>query len=113
MSSIQKPTFFQMELNMQKLLSSDEFRFVVDYFQKMDFSNRDVYANWLAQTYYFVSHSVRLSSLAAAKLPVDCPIGQRMAAHTVEEKGHHAVAIKDIEALGKKISDYPPLGVTN
>jgi hypothetical protein len=98
---------------MQELLKSNEFRFVVDYFKHMDFSDREIYANWLAQTYYFVSHSVRLSSLAAAKLPVDSAIGQRMAAHTVEEKGHHTVAIKDIESLGKKITDYPPFGVTS
>jgi len=98
---------------MKKLLSSPEYRYVVDYFQKMDFSDKDVYANWLAQTYYFVSHSVRLSALGASKLPVDSPIGKRMAAHTIEETGHHTIAMKDIEGLGRKISDFPAFGVTN
>lgn len=100
-------------MDMEKLLESKDLKFVVDYFKRMDFSDVDTYANWLAQTYYFVSHSVRLSSLAAASLPVDCPIGKRMAAHTVEEKGHHTVALKDIESLGKTLADYPPFGVTN
>ena len=98
---------------MTELLSSREFQFVVSYFKKMNFRDPEVYGNWLAQTFYFVSHSVRLSALGASKLPVDCPIGKRMVAHTMEEKGHHTIAHKDIEALGRRIDDYPPFGVTN
>ncbi|WP_413561444.1 iron-containing redox enzyme family protein [Bdellovibrio sp. HCB209] len=98
---------------MNELLKSKEFRFVVDYFKTMDFTNKEVYANWLAQTYYFVSHSVRLSALGAARLPVDSAVGKRMVAHTIEEKGHHTVAEKDIENLGLRLADFPAFGVTN
>lgn len=98
---------------MRELLNSKEYKHVLNYFNKIDFSDKRIYANWLAQTYYFVSHSVRLSSLGASKLDVDCPIGKRMQAHTSEEKGHHVLARKDIEKLGYKIEDFPAFGVTN
>src|SRR5687767_1252839 len=96
-----------------ELTDSANFRFVIDYFRRVDFSKRDIYANWLAQTYYFVSHSVRLSALGASKLDVDHPLSKRMVAHTREETGHHLIAKRDIEALGRKLEDYPQLGVTS
>jgi hypothetical protein len=99
--------------NISELLRSSEFKFVLDYFRRVEFSNRQIYANWLAQTHYFVSHSVRLSALGASRLDVDHPLSRRMVAHTKEEMGHHIVAKRDIEALGKKLEDYPALGVTN
>jgi hypothetical protein len=98
---------------MNHLLESPEFRFVIDYFRTVDFSNRDAYANWLAQTYYFVSHSVRLSALGASALDVDHPLAKRMVAHTREETGHHLLARRDIEGLGKNLSDFPVFGVTS
>jgi uncharacterized ferritin-like protein (DUF455 family) len=97
---------------MKELLKSREFQDVLKYFKELDFEDPNVYANWLAQTYYFVSHSVRLSALGTSKLPVDSDVGKRMLAHTVEEKGHHTVAMKDIEALGMSINDLPAFGVT-
>lgn len=98
---------------MRDLLNSSEYKFVVNYFKSMDFADREVYANWLAQTYYFVCHSTRLSALGASRLSVDDPVGKRMFAHTIEEKGHHMLALKDLEELGKDIKDYQPYGVTN
>ena len=99
--------------DMKELLGSPRFRFVLDYFRTLDFSNPDVYANWLAQTYYFVSHSVRLSALGASRLDVDHPLSKRMVAHTREETGHHLLAKRDIEALDRDLDDFPQLGVTS
>jgi hypothetical protein len=98
---------------MKKLLKSNEYKFVIDYFKSMDFKDKNIYGNWLAQTFYFVSHSVRLSALGGSKLPADSEVGKRMLAHTIEEKGHHTIALKDIAGLGKKIEDFPAFGVTN
>lgn len=96
-----------------ELTDSSDFRFVIDYFRALDFTDPEVYANWLAQTYAFVSHSVRLSALGASRLDVDHPLAKRMVAHTTEEKGHHLLAKHDIEALGRSLANYPSLGVTN
>jgi thiaminase len=95
------------------LIESPRFRFVLDYFRTLDFADPDVYANWLAQTCYFVSHSVRLSALGASRLDVDHPLSKRMVAHTKEEAGHHLLARRDIEALGRDLRDFPQLGVTS
>lgn len=98
---------------MHDLLNCKEYRFVIEYFKETPFTVREVYADWLAQTYHFVCHSTRLSALGASKLSVDDPVGKRMAAHAIEEKGHHTLALKDLESLGMNIPDFPPHGVTN
>lgn len=97
----------------RELTDSPDFRFVIDYFRALDFTDPEVYANWLAQTYAFVSHSVRLSALGASRLDADEALAKRMVAHTTEEKGHHLLAKHDIEALGRSLADYPSLGITN
>jgi thiaminase len=98
---------------MHDLLESPRFRSVLDFFRTLDFENPAVYANWLAQTYHFVSHSVRLSALGASRLDVDDPLSKRMVAHTREEMGHHLLARRDIEALGLDPNAFPQLGVTS
>lgn len=97
----------------RELTDSPDFRFVIDDFRGTDFTDAEVYANWLAQTYAFVKHSVRLSALGASRLDADDPLAKRMVHHTAEEKGHHLLAKHDIEALGKSLDDYPAFGVTN
>ncbi len=94
-------------------LKSPEYKQVLNYLDTMDFSKREVYAHWLAQTYFFVSHSVRLSALGASKCDVDDPIGKRMATHTIEENGHHLLARKDLKTLGYNVADLPCYGVTS
>lgn len=99
-------------MNMSELLHSAKYKFVCEYFKNMNFSNPKVYASWLAQTHYFVKHSVRLSALGAAKCDVDSTLGNRMIAHTMEERGHHTLARKDIEHLGFKVEDFAEMGIT-
>ncbi|HPI41407.1 MAG TPA: iron-containing redox enzyme family protein [Pseudobdellovibrionaceae bacterium] len=98
--------------NTKELLESTNYRQVINLFQKMDFTKKEIYANWLAQTYYFVCHSVRLSSLGASRCDVDDPIGKRMAAHTIEEKGHHTIAKSDLKNLDENLENYPVFGLT-
>lgn len=96
----------------KELLKAKQFQSVLESFKNTNFTDRNVYANWLAQTYYFVSHSVRLSALGASKLSVHEPLSRRMIAHTTEEMGHHTIAQNDIRALGEKMEHFPELGVT-
>jgi hypothetical protein len=95
------------------LLHSSEYSFVQNYIQTLDFTHRRTYAQWLAQTFHFVSHSVRLSALGASAIDVDHPLARRMVAHTREETGHHNLARNDIRALEMDVADFPPFGVTN
>ncbi len=94
------------------LLESKQYLSTLEQFEKTDFANVETYSMWLAQTYYFVRHSVRLSALGAAALSVDDDLQKRMIAHTTEEMGHHTVAERDLSHLGKNVSEYPELGLT-
>lgn len=78
-----------------------------------DWTDRRVYAGWLAQTYYFVRHSSRLLALgaASAKLHEDT-LHRRMVSHLREEMGHDKVAALDIKNLGLSLDDFPELTTT-
>lgn len=68
------------------------------------------YADWLAQSAYFVSHSTRLlgSTIYKADKAQD-PFLRRSAQHILEEYGHESLALKDILGLGfdpQQFSEY-------
>lgn len=71
------------------------------------------YANWCAQTYYFVLHSTRLFAAAAAKCPLkDNQLHMQYISHLREEAGHENMALRDIKKLGFKIEDFTELPST-
>jgi hypothetical protein len=72
--------------------------------RKYPWDNKDFYAAWLAQTYYYVCHSTRLLAASAARFGVDQDdLHQRFREHMGEEKKHEALALKDLEALGYRV----------
>src|SRR3712207_1317678 len=72
------------------------------------------YANALAQTYYYVSHSTRLLAVSASRFALeDEALHRRFAAHMVEEKSHHLLAAHDLKVLGHSLTDFPELPATH
>ncbi len=69
------------------------------------FRDKDVYGEWLAQTYFFVRHSTSLLGYSMPFLK-DEKIRHHFEHHLSEESRHDLLAIKDIERLGKRITDY-------
>jgi hypothetical protein len=73
--------------------------------------NREFYAAWLSQTYFYVCHSTRLLAAAAARFGVDQDeLHLRFAAHMGEESRHEALALKDLEFLSfspKEVGELP------
>ncbi|MBC74436.1 MAG: hypothetical protein CME64_00315 [Halobacteriovoraceae bacterium] len=69
-------------------------------------SDREKYVNFLAQTYYFVCHSVPLLELAIRHSQNDDFI-KRSLEHIKEESGHEKIALHDLKKLGANIHDYP------
>jgi hypothetical protein len=68
------------------------------------------YADWLAQTYYYVRHSTRLLAASAARFALDArgnALHHRFAAHMAEEKQHEKLALHDIKELGFSIDSLP------
>ena len=72
------------------------------------------YANWCAQTYFFVSHSTRLLSLVAAYTKIEDPSGihHRFLKHSVEESGHEKVILRDLQSINYKIENFQELSET-
>ncbi|MCB0412026.1 MAG: iron-containing redox enzyme family protein [Bdellovibrionales bacterium] len=74
-------------------------------FREMDWADADVYANWLSQTYYFVSHTTRLLALAAGTaLLNEQNYHEQFLYHLKEEAGHEKLALNDLKALEKEVS---------
>jgi hypothetical protein len=68
------------------------------------------YADWLAQTYFYVHHSTRLLASAAARLPIDergDALHHRFASHMGEEKKHEKLCLHDLKMLGALIDNLP------
>jgi len=70
--------------------------------------NKKAYADFLAQTYYYVCHSTRLLALAAARFSQqEQHLHKRFVEHISEEKSHELLALRDLQKLGYSIKDFP------
>lgn len=76
--------------------------------------NKDFYASWLAQTYYFVQSSTRLIALTAAYMPLDRQDAHfRFIDHAKEERNHEILLERDIKSLDRKFSEIPEYSCTS
>lgn len=69
------------------------------------FQDKEIYAEWLAQTYFFVRHSTSLLGYALPHLKND-KLRRHFEHHLGEEERHDMLLLKDLEKLGKNIEDY-------
>lgn len=84
-----------------------------DALMKYPWERESAYANWLAQTYHFVRHTTTMIAMSAARFGVhDRPSHYQMIHHLSEERGHDLLLVKDLENLGWKIDQFPPLAET-
>lgn len=82
----------------------------LEYVSKMSLSirnypweNKVLYAEFLAQTYFYVCHSTRLLAASAARFPQeDQALHKRFLKHTDEENSHELLAMRDLQILGFK-----------
>lgn len=83
------------------------------FMSQINWADPSIYALWLAQSYYFVRHSTRLLSLAAAQAPFERDaIHKRFIDHVSEEKGHEHLALNDLRKLSFDIKNLPEFAVT-
>ncbi|WP_394823374.1 iron-containing redox enzyme family protein [Pendulispora albinea] len=74
---------------------------------------RRAYGDFMAQAYYWVSHSTRLLALAASRLGTgNEPQHRRLLEHAREENGHHLYAERDLRHLGMRVEDFSELAPT-
>ena len=76
--------------------------------QEFPWSDRERYALWLAQTYYYVRRVTHVLTAAAARTGID---DSELHAHflrsIVEERDHDALATHDLHELGFQIDSFP------
>lgn len=78
---------------------------------ELPWENEKFYANYLAQTYYYVSHSIRLLGLAIARLESDI-VRKRFVTHISEEHGHEKLCVNDLKFLGLTPGDFKEQSLT-
>jgi len=75
--------------------------------------DRRAYAEFLAQTFYYVRHSTRLLALAAGMIePGDRKAFDRYIKHIGEERNHELLARRDLEELGFELDQMPEMPAT-
>lgn len=77
----------------------------------LNWANREVYKEFVAQVYYFVSHSTRMLGLAMSTTENE-KYYDRLVDHIKEEDKHEKLALMDLKNLGGKIEEHPEAGIT-
>ncbi len=86
---------------------------IVHQYKNFPWHNKEVYGNYLAQTFHFVKHSTRLLASAAGRMDnTQEKIFRRFTKHISEEQSHEVLAERDLKNLGYNLSDFSELGIT-
>lgn len=76
-------------------------------YKNINFEDKVVYAQWLAQSYFFVRHSTRLLNLSSGLTPFELNFYHlRANEHAHEEKNHEKIILKDLKELGYEIDNF-------
>lgn len=80
---------------------------------KTDWTMPNTYANWLAQTHYYICHSTRILAAAGSRFQVDQDKFHIQAVeHAKEEKSHEKLTLADLKHMKFSINDFPELPST-
>lgn len=94
--------FFQKEIH------------ALDGIRAFPWSDPSAYAQFLAQTNYYVGHTTRLLAVSASRLSTDREkLHHRFLKHAAEERSHHLLAQNDLAALGFALEQLPELPATS
>lgn len=83
-------------------------------YENMPWDNKTFYANYMAQTFYYVRHSTRILALSAGRLDYENHqhVHLRFLKHLGEEANHEKLATNDLKFLGYNITDFKELNST-
>jgi hydroxymethylpyrimidine pyrophosphatase-like HAD family hydrolase len=94
----------------QKELNSLLCQFKQDFNPSL-LNDKFIYANWLAQTYYYVAHSTSLLGYSLPHLN-KMNFKRHFEKHLGEEAQHDLLVLKDLERLGFTLQDFPEQSLT-
>lgn len=90
-----------MKINLEK-----EMKITQDLVASLAWQDKKTVAYFLAQTYYYVSHSVKLLALCVGKFgDLDSEHEKRFLEHIKEESNHELMALSDLKKMGVEIID--------
>ncbi|MFG1499361.1 iron-containing redox enzyme family protein [Halobacteriovorax sp. XZX-3] len=78
---------------------------IIEEVRAIKFEDENVYANWLAQTYYYTSVSESILRTSAKHCKSE-ELSKRWLEHADEESGHENLALSDLKSLGYNICDF-------
>lgn len=84
---------------------------LTDRFMDNPWEDKEFYAQYLAQTYYYVCHSTKLLKYAADHCN-NPELKECLLHHVKEELGHEQWCLKDLKNLGYDIKSFPESRVT-
>jgi hypothetical protein len=80
---------------------------VLDSWEEFPWRSRPAYANWLAQTYFYIIHTARIIALAASRFDLaHDDFHRRMVHYLSEEADHDLLVLDDLRALGHSIDEF-------
>lgn len=86
---------------------------MVQSLEEFPWDSKIAYAEFLAQTYYYIRHSTRLLAASASRFSQeDQAMHKRFMKHSDEENSHELLAVRDLQKLGYKMEDFPELPQT-
>lgn len=102
-----------LEKPLEKVLTA-ELEKSTFHLNNCNWDNIKFYADYVAQTFYYVRHSTRLLALSASRLNYEQEqmIHLRFIKHLGEESNHEKLALNDLKHLGFSIDDFPELNTT-
>lgn len=84
-----------------------------DRFSEFKWENESVYAEYLAQSFYYIRHSTKMLALSAGYIGFDdAKVFRRMVRHIGEEMSHEILCTRDLEVLGKSLDTYEEMPAT-
>jgi hypothetical protein len=85
----------------------------LDLIREFPWQDRGIYGQFLAQTYYYTSHTTRLLGLCASRIGIEREkLHHRFLRHAAEERSHHLLAERDVRSLGLRLGEMPELPAT-
>lgn len=94
-------------------LFQEQLNYAKEFIPTLPWENERFYANFLAQTYYFVCHSTRLLGRSMSYFVHNQEdLYRRFKDHISEEDAHEKIALSDLKKLGYEIAQFPELAVT-
>lgn len=97
-----------------KNILENEAKKISSIFNQIGLQDTRTYANWLAQTYFYVNHSVPLLALSIAHMSdEDKKNQQHFIKHISEENRHELLALRDLQKLNYSLDTFSELPETS